>query len=69
MSLPTAPNEYSVSDQSRLRSALSLADASNMKRGRDITLQPGQRLIVPEETTGALYRITIVAGEITATAL
>lgn len=69
MRLAAAPAKYDLADQARLRATIERADDANFKRGQDVELQPGQRLILPDTVTGDRYLITVASGVLTATAL
>lgn len=45
MNLPKPDPDYSAVNEGEARRLLEEADRENMKRGRDIVIQPGQRLI------------------------
>lgn len=69
MNLGSAPAKYDPADQSRLRNALSAADAQSLKRGQDIELAGAAKLILQDTVTGARYAVTVASGLLTATAL
>lgn len=51
MRLPTAPPDYSVADQARLRFALESADAANLKRGFDVEMSAGRVILTSDNGT------------------
>ena len=65
MRLAGAPAAYDPGDQARLRQALQKADDENLKRGRDVRLQNGERLILKDTVTGNLYAVSIASGSLT----
>ena len=68
MKLNRAPPTYDPIDQSGLRGALETADAENFKKGRDLILSKGQRIVLPDEATGQLYRLKVAGGVLSITA-
>lgn len=57
MRLPRAPAEYSMADQATLRSQLEQNDSANFKKGQDVLLVQGERLIL-----GSVSGLTAHAG-------
>jgi hypothetical protein len=57
MRLPTAPPNYSVPDQSRLRDALESADAQNLKRGYDVEMNAGR--VILTSPNGTRYALAV----------
>ena len=58
MNLPPAPQAYSKDDQQNCRNQLRTADMQNFKRGRDVRLQAGERIILTAPD-GGLWAITV----------
>ncbi len=46
MSLPLAPAAYDASNERRTRAALEAADAQSFKKGQDLRLARGERLML-----------------------
>jgi hypothetical protein len=67
--LAKAPGAYDAAEQNRLRAALEAADRESLKRGRDLELAGGARLILQDTVTGARYALTVASGAVTLTAL
>lgn len=62
LKLPLAPEKYDRGDQTQMRGVIERADQQNLKRGETIILTAGQRIVIPDESTGALYRLKVSAG-------
>jgi hypothetical protein len=58
MNLASAPEQYDPSDQRRLRAALEQADRESFKKGRDVELARGERLIL-KSPNGARWSIGV----------
>lgn len=69
MKLSKAPATYDRRDQDAARTELSAADGQNYKHGQDVEIQALQRFIVVDKVTGARWRLTMVSGTPTWTAL
>jgi hypothetical protein len=68
MNLPAPGAAYDQADEAAARRAMGQADKQNYKRGQDIELQPGQRLIL-RAPDGSRWRITVTpAGAVGAAA-
>lgn len=64
--------EYNISDQAQFRHEAARLDAENLKRQRDIEIGDRSgvsRLIVTDTVTGTRYKITVVSGALTLTAV
>lgn len=69
MNLPQAPAQYSQDDQARNREAMRRALAKVHKRGADVEIANGERLILTDVVTGLRYRIEISSGLLVVVAL
>jgi hypothetical protein len=56
MNLPAPESQYDQADEAATRRTIAAVDAQSYKRGRDVELQPGQRLILrsPDGTRWAV---------------
>lgn len=69
MNLQPAPGKYDQSNEQNAREQIRKADMENFKRGRDVRLEQGERLIL-RSPDGTAWSITVSnAGTITATAI
>ena len=69
MSLPQAPGSYDASNERRTRAALEAADALSFKKGQDLRLARGERLIL-RSPDGTEWVVSVSdAGALTATSL
>jgi hypothetical protein len=59
--LPQAARAYDKDNESATRKAVETADAENFKRGQDMRLQRGERLIKKASTGGNLFEIGVDA--------
>lgn len=69
LKLSAAPSQYDRGDQATMRGALERADQQNHKRGQDIEVGNGCRLIFTDTATKARYALTVASGVLTLTAL
>lgn len=67
MNLATPPDKYDRSDHARVRQAIQAADKENFKKGRDVRLENGERLILKDTVTGDLYQLQFKSGVLTVT--
>lgn len=58
MRLTTAPDAYNKGDQQSMRRELETADMANFKKGQDVRLQNGERLIL-KSPNGTLYYLKV----------
>jgi hypothetical protein len=58
VTVPPAPDKYDQANEQQLRNTLRRADTENFKRGRDVRLQQGERLIM-KSANGTLYQIKV----------
>lgn len=65
MSLPTPPKNYDALDQSITRGEIERLDGQNHKKGRDIEVGAGKRIIETDTVTGARYAIVVTNGVLT----
>jgi hypothetical protein len=69
MQLPRPARGYDANNEAQARDAIIRADAENYKRGRDVELAPGQRLIL-RSAGGTRWKIEVdVAGLLSLTPL
>jgi hypothetical protein len=68
MRLPRPRPTYDAHDEAQARSLIEQADGQNFKRGQDVEIAGGAVLILSDES-GRRFRITVVSGAVTATAL
>ena len=69
MSLPQAQEGYDASNERRTRAALEAADALNFKKGQDLRLARGERLIL-RSPDGAEWVVSVSdAGALVVTSL
>lgn len=59
--LPQVAKTYDKDNESATRKALEIADAENFKRGQDMRLQRGERLIKKAAVGGNLFEIGVDA--------
>lgn len=59
MKLPTAPGAYDKSNESQTRKALESADAANFKKGQDLRLVLGERIILKQTSGGTLWNVYV----------
>jgi len=64
LTLPQAPASYDRSNEQQARGLLAKADGETFKKGQDVQLRRGERLIMPDSVTGALYQVDIQSGAI-----
>lgn len=69
LSLPKPGGAYSYDNEVETRRQIEAALAQVQPRAADITLQPGQRIVLTDEVTGAAYRIKLASGVLSAEAL
>ena len=69
LELPRPGAQYDYVNEVETRRLIQAALGEVVDRRADITLQPGQRLILTDEDTGALYRIKLASGVLSAEAL
>lgn len=58
MRLSVAPDTYNKGDQQTVRRELETADMANYKKGQDLRLQNGERLIL-KSPNGTLYYLKV----------
>lgn len=68
MKLPRPRPTYDSQDEAQARSQIEQADAQNFKRGQDVEIAGGAALILTD-AAGNRFRITVIAGVVTATAM
>jgi hypothetical protein len=68
MKLPRPRPTYDSQDEAQARSQIEQADAQNIKRGQDVEISGGAALILTDGA-GNRFRITVVAGVVTAAAM
>lgn len=69
MNLPRPPAQYDIRDQEDTRGSLEREDRQNRKKGQDVELEPGVKL-VKRSPNGTRWSIEVDdAGVISATAL
>lgn len=67
--IPQAPETYNRSNEQQLREELRRADGENFKKGRDVRLEQGERLIM-RSPNGTQWIVSVSnAGAIVVTAL
>ncbi len=59
---------YDAHDEAQARTLIEQADAQNFKRGQDVEIAGGAVLILTD-AAGNRFRITVVAGVVTAAAM
>jgi hypothetical protein len=64
MSLPNPPDKYDRAEQMKVRAQIDRLDKQNRKRGQDVEIAGGERLILPDTVTGDRYSLTIASGAI-----
>ena len=69
MNLPSAPDQYSRSDQQSTRNEISRADDLNLKKDRHLNLQTGVGIELVDTVDGTRYRATVASGAWVLTAL
>lgn len=69
LELPRPGARYDYVNEVETRRIIQAAFAEVVDRRADITLQPGQRIVMTDEDTGDLYRIKLASGVISAEAL
>ncbi len=69
MSLPQAARAYDASNERQVRAALENADRLNFKKGQDVRLARGERLILRAPNGGEWVVGVDNAGSLTVTAL
>lgn len=69
LELPRPGPHYDYVNEVETRRLIQAALSDVIDRRADITLQPGQRLILTDEATGALYRIKLASGVLSVEAL
>jgi len=69
MNLPQAPAKYSQDDQSRVRDDIRKEFARTRRKGADLELATGERLILTDVVTGLRYRVEISSGSLVVAAL
>ncbi len=68
MKLPAARDAYDASNERQTRAALEAADAANFKKGQDVRLARGERLIL-KSPDGASWLVEVNdAGNLSASA-
>ena len=67
MNLSQTPRAYEAVVFDQWRRAVQDADGGNFKKGQDMPLVRGERLILKDTVTSALYALTIAAGVVTVT--
>jgi len=68
VNLPSAPADYSQSDQSRLRQEIKAADLQNIKRGTDYYVLNGR--VILKAPNGSFWALQVDnAGALTTTAV
>ena len=67
--LPQAPASYVPEDQRQLRSLIEQNIKNCRQSDEDVELSRNQRLIIRDDVTGSRYRLHIVSGVITLTAM
>lgn len=60
--IPNAPDTYDRSLWQQILTALGRALDGAFVKGQDVRLQRGERLILVDQATGALYAVTVQAG-------
>lgn len=68
MALPLAPAAYSQTDQAQMRREIERMDAENWKRLKDVDFA-STRPVLTDTVTGTRYKLTVVSGTLTVTAL
>jgi hypothetical protein len=67
MNLSRPPAQYDAQDQTTLRDSLTRADAQNHKRGADIEVGAGARVVLTDTVTKTRYALTVSGGALTLT--
>lgn len=58
LNLSRPPEQYSTRDQAEVRRTLQLEDAVNFKKGQDVRLARGERLVL-YSPNGTAYQVTV----------
>lgn len=69
MSFPQAPQQYDRQNEALFRAQVAQEDGASHKRGRDIEVGKGCRIIFVDTVTGTRYAVTVASGALTLTAL
>ena len=69
MNFPQAPGAYDRQNEALFRSQLAQQDDANHKRGRDIEVGKGCRVIFVDTVTGTRYAVAVTSGALALTAL
>ena len=69
MSYPQAPANYARDNEARFRNLAAQDDAKNHKRGQDIEVGKGCRVIFVDTVTGTRYAVAVTSGALALTAL
>jgi hypothetical protein len=69
MNVPSAPSAYDPKNEASFREIVKRAVDKCFNRGQDVEITAAQRFIIADEVTGARYRLTMVSGSLTTTAL
>lgn len=69
MNYPQAPKQYDRENEALFRSKVAQGDDATHKRGRDIEVGKGCRLIFVDTATGTRYAVTVASGALTLTSL
>jgi hypothetical protein len=68
MKLPRPRPTYDAQDEAQMRNQIEQADAQNLKRGQNVEIGGGAALII-SDAAGNRFRVTVVGGVVTATAM
>lgn len=69
MNYPQAPKQYERENEALFRSKVAQEDDATHKRGRDIEVGKGCRVIFVDTVTGTRYAVTVTSGALALTAL
>ena len=69
MSYPQPPSDYQRDNEARFRNQVAQDDARNHKRGGDIEVGKGCRVILVDTVTGTRYALAVTSGALALTAL
>lgn len=69
MKLPRPPSAYSEHDQGQMRAAIEMEDAKTFKKGRDVEMTAGTKLILQSPNGTRYYLTASNLGALTLTAV
>ena len=69
MSYPQPANDYQRDNEARFRNQVAQDNAQNHKRGGDIEVGKGCRVIFVDTVTGTRYAVAVTSGALALTAL